>query len=505
MARQTHKNIAWSYINLAVGILSPLILIPLFTRLLGRELYGEYVVITSLSYYLGLANLGIGQTIANRIATAVANRDDAQVGAMVSTAFYSLAAVAGLLLIVLLVLTPILWGPLVGSPNPAAKLAFLSIFTLSLIAFPFKAQDMLLRGYQRVDREQSVWATLSVVRAVAIVAALLWGLKLVAVAAIHGSIGLLSGLGAYLLAVRLSPAARPRLRDFSLRLLRQLVTPSVAFLVLQISSTLAMRVDNVVIGYVLGAAAVTSYAVPFRLMMMVILLFTIVLNALQPTITAHYALDNRDLLRRAYSFFTRLALLYGIAGGIALWLVGPHFIRLWAGPGIYPGELVFGLQVAFTSLQILLTPAETILWATSRHYLWATIALGEGLLNLSLSIWWAHRWGLAGVIAASIVARLLTNAWYLPIAASLTVGGSLRGALRRIAPGAALAVLTLAALGAISMLAPPTSLGVSIGLTAALVIPFSAAFAWFAFSADERRLALGWLRPAFSARDAVRG
>ncbi len=501
MARQTHKNIAWSYINLAVGILSPLILIPLFTRLLGRELYGEYVVITSLSYYLGLANLGLGQTIANRIAVMVANRDHAQVGAMVSTAFYSLAAAAALLLIALFVLTPFLWDLLVGSSDPAAKLAFFAIFALSLVAFPFKAQDMMLRGYQRVDREQAVWAALSVVRAVAMAAALLWGLKLAPVATIHGVAGLLSGLGTYLLAVRLSPAARPRLTDFSLRLLRELVRPSIAFLVLQISSTLAMRIDNVVIGYVLGAESVTSYAVPFRLMLMVTLLFTMVLSALQPTITAHYARDNRELLRRAYSFFTRLALLYAVAAGVALWLVGPHFIRLWAGPGVYPGELVFGLQIAFTSLQILLTPAETILWATSRHYLWATIALVEGGLNLGLSIWWAHQWGLAGVIAASIVARLLTNAWYLPIAASLTVGGSIGNGLWRMAPGAALAAVTVAAVGAFWMMAAPTSMGASIGLTAALLIAFSAAFAWLGFTTEERRLALGWLLPASTAGD----
>lgn len=499
MARQTHKNIVWSYINLGVGVLAPLILIPLFTRFLGRQLYGEYVVITSLSYYLGLANLGLGQTIANRIAAAAANRDDTQVGTLVSTAFYSLAAVAGLLLIALLVLTPRLWGVLVGSPDPAARFAFLSLFALSLIAFPLKAQDMMLRGYQRVDREQEVWASSSVVRVVAMAAALFWGFKLAVVATIHGLIGLLSGLGTWLLAARLTPAARPRLADFSLRLLREMISPSVAFLVLQLSSALATRVDNVVIGYVLGAASVTSYAVPFRLMLMVILLFTMVLNALQPTITAHYARDNRDLLRKAYSFFTRLALMYAVGAGVGLWLVGPHFIRLWAGPGIYPGGLVFGLQVAFTSLQILLTPAETILWSTSRHYLWATIALVEGGLNLGLSIWWAHRWGLAGVIGASIVARLVTNAWYLPLAASLTVGGSIGNALRRIAPGAALAAIMVAAAGALSMIAAPTSIVASIGLAAGLLIAFTAAFAWLGFTAEERRLALGWLWPAATA------
>ncbi len=505
MARQVHKNIIWSYINLAAGVLSPLVLIPLFTRLLGHELYGEYVVITSVSYYIGLANLGLGQTIANRIAEAVAKRDEAQVATLVSTAFYSLTAMAALLLVVLFALTPWLWPRLVGSPEPATKFAFLAIFALGLLSFPFKAHTMLLRGWQRVDREQEIWATLSLLRVTATAAALLIGLRLAAVATIYGVIVVLGGLASYLFAAQISSAAHPALRDFSWRLLRGMVAPSIAFLILQVSSTLATRIDNLVIGYVLGATAVTSYSVPYRLLLMVILLFTILQSALQPTITAYYARDNRAMLRQAYSFLMRLALLYAVAASVALWLVGPLFIRLWAGHGVYPGGVVFALQITFAGLQIVLTPAEMILWSTSRHQRWAAISLVEGGLNLGLSIWWAHRWGLAGVIGASVVARLVTNAWYLPLAASLAVGVSLRHALRRIAPGVALAVATLAATMMVYTIAAPSSLAALIGFAIALVVAFTAAFGWLVFTSDERRVAMNWILPVISPQDAVRG
>ncbi|GEM_PF-1845862 len=505
MARQVHKNIVWSYLSLAAGTLSPLILIPLFTRLLGHELYGEYVVITSISYYIGLANLGIGQTVANRIAEAVAKRDDEQVATLVSTAFYSLAAVVGPLIIVLFVATPWLWPLLVGSPDRSAKFAFLVIFGLGLISFPFKAQSMMLRGYQRIDREQGIWVLLNLLRIAGIAAVLLSGLKLAAVATVYGVVVLLGGIASYLLAAQISPAAHPVPGRFSWRLLRGMVVPSVAFLMLQISSTLATRIDNVVIGYVLGATAVTSYSVPYRLLLMVILLFSILQSALQPTITAHYARDNRPLLRQAYSFLMRLAMFYAVAAAVALWLVGPLFIRLWAGHGIYPGGLVFGLQIIFAAVQIMMAPAEMILWSTSRHHTWAVIALVEGVLNLGLSIWWAHPWGLAGVIGASIVARAVTSAWYIPIAASTIVGMSMRHALRRMAPGVALAAVTLAAMWLIWTVAAPSSPGVAIGFAAALMIAFTAAFGWLVFTAEERRVAIDWILPAFSSQGVAQG
>jgi hypothetical protein len=166
---------------------------------------------------------------------------------------------------------------------------------------------------------------------------------------------------------------------------------------------------------------------------------------------------------------------------------------------------VFALQIIFTALQIVLTPAEMILWSTSRHHVWAAVAFIEGVLKVGLSIWWAHRWGLAGVIGASVVVRLATNAWYLPLAASLTVGVLIRHALRRIAPGAALAATTIVAMMLIWRIATPVSLAVAIGCAAILVIAFTAAFGWLVFTTEERRVAIHWIMPALPPQDAARG
>jgi hypothetical protein len=75
-------------------------------------------------------------------------------------------------------------------------------------------------------------------------------------------------------------------------------------------------------------------------------------------------------------------------------------------------------------IQMLLTPADAVLMATSRHYGYAALAMAEGVLNLALSLWWVRYWGLAGVIGGTIAARLLTNGWYMPVAALGAIGMS---------------------------------------------------------------------------------
>ena len=68
------RNMLWSYLGWGASALAPLVTVPFCVRYLGPQVYGEWLVILSITSYLGLANLGLAQTAANRIAEAIAYR-----------------------------------------------------------------------------------------------------------------------------------------------------------------------------------------------------------------------------------------------------------------------------------------------------------------------------------------------------------------------------------------------------------------------------------------------
>ena len=443
MAAVVSRNIAWSYASWAVSLAGPLITIPFYVRFLGHQMYGQWLVILSLTSYLGLANLGMGQTVSNRIAEALAGGRRNRVGALVSTAFYTYAAIGAGLIGAAAVLTPWVCRRYL-SASTAVEQAFLVYVVLIALGFPLKVQQMALRAFQRVDCDAGIEAAAGAGRILLVVIALAGGLKLLAVALLNGGTTLAGGLVAYLQALRLEPHSRPRLGHFSRRLLATMVKPSAAFFALQIGFTLVLGIDNLVIGCVLGGAAVTRYAVPFRLMWIAAGLFSVAIGALTPTVTANYACERNELLQRGWVLSMRLGLLYAAAGAMLLWLAGPGFIRLWAGPGVMPSAATYAMQVLFFALLVCAAPSSTVLWATSRHYGWAALTLVEGTINLLLSIWGVRRWGLSGVIGATILASLLTNAWFIPYAAITTLEIPLRMAVRALAPGAGLGLLAVA-------------------------------------------------------------
>jgi O-antigen/teichoic acid export membrane protein len=272
-----------------------------------------------------------------------------------------------------------------------------------------------------------------------------------------------------------------------------MVKPSVAFFTLQIGFTLVQGIDNLVIGYALGGAAVTRYAVPFRLMWMGRGMFSVAVAALTPTVTMSYARNRGELLARGFLLSMRVALLYAMAGVLMLVCAGPVLIRLWAGDGVMPDTTTYALQVAFFVLAVWNAAPSMILWATTRHYVWAGVTIFEGLLNLALSLWWVRYWGLAGVIGATVFTSIVTNTWYLPYGALRTLGLSPARLMREIAPGALIAsvavALVLTLWRDLQFGTAPALIGAALTLTAIC----STIYAWLVFSRSERAAFARWL------------
>jgi hypothetical protein len=137
--------------------------------------------------------------------------------------------------------------------------------------------------------------------------------------------------------------------------------------------------------------------------------------------------------------------------------------------------------------------------ATTRHYGYAACALIEGALNLGLSLWWVHVFGLAGVIAATVVARLATNGWYMIVAANRTLAATTIDQLRRLAPGAAVAAVALASAAAL----PELSSAESIVAGALAPLAFGAAYCAVGLTRSEREMGFHLLGGIFRLRTAA--
>jgi O-antigen/teichoic acid export membrane protein len=469
-------------------------------RYLGNRLYGEWLIIMSLAAYLSLTNLGLAQTVGNRIAEAIAcNRRD-EVGTLVATAFWTYTMIAIGLIGVLFLGSNVIGHRRLHAVAPEASVAFIIYVALICLAMPGKIYQVTLRGFERVDCEQLLDAGSTVARTVLTVMALVAGFKLAAIALVNGCSSVIAGMLAYWIARHISGGLEPLPRRFSWGCLRSLGSPSAAFLALQAGSTLTIGIDNLVIGAALGGIGVTRYAVPFRLIWMTALVFTVAVNAAMPTITGRYALAQRPALTRYYLIALRIALLFATCGAMLLWTAGPLLIRLWAGLGVFPGPRVFALQITLFGILVVTAPSAAILAATTNHYRYAASTIVEGLLNLALSLLWVRRYGLVGVIGGTIVASLLTTSWYVTLAAPRVIGLARLRMLRHLALPVAISATALTAMIVAGRSVEPFAAFVIANLIAGLVLVVYLALV---FDASELRAIRRFLASALSAGSPV--
>jgi O-antigen/teichoic acid export membrane protein len=104
----------------------------------------------------------------------------------------------------------------------------------------------------------------------------------------------------------------------------------------------------------------------------------------------------------------------------------------WIGIDNYVGNPTFYFFICLIFISIILWPSDAILVGTTQHKGYALMAVLEGIINILLSIWWIHIWGVVGVAAATLTARLATNGWYMFYHSRVVTGIGMKAITRKV-------------------------------------------------------------------------
>lgn len=442
------RGVVATWTNLATSTLGPLVLVPIYLHFLGARLYGLWIVVAAIMPVISLANFGLSFAAGNRLAEDFACGRTERRSIVASTFF----AYAGLALAAAGVTIPLIWVIASRSKSDLRELggeAAIILCCLFFAGLPLKTYQAALRAVQRVDIEQwsGAAAYLAKVAAISVALVLGWGLR--TVAAIQGITLALPGFICFWGCRALLGTKWPKPIDASWQVLGPMLRPSVYFFILQVATTIAFGIDSWIIAQHLGASAVTPYGISYQAIIALDIVWWASLGSLAPWVTAQFAVGNLKQLSQAYNASIRIGVMYLGAIAVFLAISGRDVLQLWTRQPIFPGQATWNLLLVYLAFQLLLSPADILLTATSHHVGYAKLTLLESLLNLALSLWWVRTWGTPGVIAGTVVARACTNLWFMPMQCHRLLGSkgstSMRSQLPRAALAAAAGVSTVAA------------------------------------------------------------
>jgi O-antigen/teichoic acid export membrane protein len=394
-----------------VGMLAAFVATPIVLRELGADRLGAFRAATEWAGYLALLELGVAGALAPLIAQAAAAGDRERLGAIlaagarayVRVALWTLLAGIALwaVLPVLVRVPPELEGELrVGFGLAIGAAVFLPLAIYRPLA------DALQRGYL-VSALLGVQVTLTAA-ACALAALSGWGLP--GQFGVTAACALIVPLGLLAVFRRVAPPSallrRPPELDAEARRLRGLNRTT---LVYQLVGRVCVFTDNIVIGLFLGPAAVASFFLTTRLPQDASAKVQAVGSATWAGLAELHHSGNHELFRRRLTELTRLTAVLAGAVVIPLAALTAPFVSLWVGPAQYAGDTVVALAILNGVLLPVFSLWGWVFTGTGRVAVLVPYMIGQGVLNLAVSLVATWLVGLPGPLIGTAFVNLLYN------------------------------------------------------------------------------------------------
>jgi O-antigen/teichoic acid export membrane protein len=413
---QVIKNVSSNGIALAITVVVGIFLSPFILHRLGDAAFGIWVLIFSITGYYGLFDLGIRSSLVRYVSKAKAIGDQQYLGKVISTSVCSYSVIGALALVITIVvgINVDRFFRIPPEFQSTARWLLLLVGTSVSLGFPLGVSGAVLEGLQRFDILSFTDIVSSLLRAGLIVLALLHGYGLLTLAVITVGLPVISSLFRWVVALRLM-RVRLGLALVNRQTLREIANYSGISFIMIISARLRFKSDEIIIGTFLSSVAITFFNIGDRIVDYaeeVVETFAQTLVSM----SSHFdATGELDRLRKLFVVGNRVCAFITLPITAVLVILGKSVIEAWVGQRyVHESYPVLVLMAVPSALAMAQSASVRVLFGMGKHQTWAMVTLLEGLLNVVLSIWWVHSYGIVGSALGTTVPLTATMLFFLP-------------------------------------------------------------------------------------------
>lgn len=423
---------ASGYVSRILSVVVGLTVLPIGLTAYGAATFGVWITASSLAQYATNGALGMPLAVLTAVAGSKTRTEAARIAAqgirivLASTAAIG-ATAAGLWLAV-----PswpvVVFGELGRTADVVSAVGILLVGTLAVQ--PLQVYANVLAGRHRIVARDVYVVVLTVGRLGALLVATTLDERLVTLAAITVAVELAvaTGRAVHVTLMERVPVHRYLLDRSVIK--RGLLPSGMRFFTLQIESTVIRNTDNIVISSLLGPAAVSIYAAPFRLVTAASSLIEAVQGPLWPAYGAARLRGDWAWIRRAHERVLALGLALG--GGLWIGVVGygTPVIHLWLGSDFPVDPYVLLALGAYGFIATWVNANAILLNALDATQSQIFSGGAEAVVNVTSSILLAPVLGLAGVASGTVLGAASVSSWFLPLDVRRRTGGKLAPQIR---------------------------------------------------------------------------
>lgn len=402
----------------AVTIGTQILLIPLYFRSWGAELYGQWLILSALPAYLTMADLGIGSAAGNEMTMRAGAEDRAGAQQTYRGAFWiaRLALCCATLLGLVFVLIKIITNSPVTSlisDNVAAIILMLLAVNVGMSFFG----GVYSAGYRCAGRNGTgifISNCSRLTEATSTAALLINGFGPLPVCA-----GILTVKAAFL-AIQAwhLPRVCPWLYSPHVKadktLARRLIKPSLGFMAFPAAGALSLQGPILILGTALGGEAVAIFSA-MRTLARVPMQATNVLNAsVWPEMSRAFGAKNLAQVRRLHRGAAAITAMAAAFSGFTLVLLGEHIVSAWLGSNASFQPVVLHWLLATSAVSSLWNTSSIVLASSNSHAgMGLAMVVGSGL---SILLGWGlvSIYGMTGMLVSLLLGEIAMILFVIP-------------------------------------------------------------------------------------------
>lgn len=414
-----------------VEVFSAMLFTPFLIRMLGQSQYAVYQLISQISSYLMLLDLGVGNAVIRYMAKFRADNDREKQEEFLGIATMFYLAIAVITVIVGIVLVIILPTAFAKGLTPeeiklSQKMLCVTMLTCAVNLGTASFATTLI-AYERFSLSKGLSIICSVLKVVISTVVLFMGVKALGVVIIHFVLNLLTRL-TYTFYVLFKLKIRPKFKNPNMTFIKETVTYS-SFVFLQMLATqINSMTDTVLLGILAKNASIiiAVYGVGAQIIqyfktigghfngVLMAGVVRMVENGAKPK-----ELQN-EMVRIGRIIFMMLGMIFAVF--IAF---GKHFMVLWAGEAYEQSYFVTIAIMAPTMFTLIQTIGNQILWAMNRHKGQAIVQVIAALVNIALTAILISWKPLEGAVIGSVIALTVGDVVCMNIMFKKEIGISL--------------------------------------------------------------------------------
>lgn len=333
-------NILISAVLKVVGLCTSLLIVPITIDYLDSEVYGVWMTMTSVLFWIGGFDIGLGNGMRNYLTEAISRKNYSLGRKYISTTFTLLTIIALLLGVIgLIPMSQMDFCHFFNTQsvgNEELRNALLVAVGFTLVNFVVKNIGFVFVAMQKyaVNDFLNVSGNVASLEIIFILTKLTSGNLLNVVLAYTATSCVAFSLAAIPL-FRKHPELKPSLKYFDKSLSRQILGKGLGFFIIQITSCIVIfGAANVFITQYCGPESVTTYNLAYKFFNLEIIGYTIILAPMWNAYTDAYVKGDMQWVDRT---FKRALKFWGLSvvAGLVMLLGSQLFYTLWVGDKVH--------------------------------------------------------------------------------------------------------------------------------------------------------------------------